>query len=120
MIKFACFSPHPPLLLLNVGSKDDKQQVKKTIESLESLGKLLAEKKPDSIIISSPHPDWGFEVPLFFLAKDFKGTIERRLIGLESPKFYFEEGKKFCKLKIVNCKLKIISLPLPKSTHTLS
>jgi len=96
-IIFACFSPHPPLLLPNVGSKDDKQQVKKTIESLESLGKLLAEKKPDSIIISSPHPDWGFNVPLYFLAKNFKGEIKTYLIGFEPPKFSFNKGREFYK-----------------------
>ncbi len=119
MIKFACISPHPPLLLPNVGSKDDKQQVKKTIESLESLGKLLAEKKPDSIIISSPHPDWGFNVPLHFLAKNLKGEIrtcglrpqnldslryksynleiKTYLTGFEPPKFSFNKGREFYK-----------------------
>ena len=95
MITFACFSPHPPLLLPNVGSKDDKQQVKKTIESLESLGKKLKETNPDKIIISAPHPDWGFEVPLFFLAKNFQRRIKKVLIGSESPQFYFEKGTKF-------------------------
>ena len=94
MISFACFSPHPPIIFPNVGSKEDRLKVKKTIESLEFLGKKLKEKAPDSIIISSPHPDWGFNVPLFFLAKDFKGEVQTFLTGLESPQFYFEEGKR--------------------------
>ncbi len=94
MLKFACFSPHPPLLLPDVGSKEDREKVEKTIESLEFLGKKFKEADPDSIIISSPHLDWGFNVPLYFLAKDFKGEIKNYLIGAESPKFYFEEGKK--------------------------
>lgn len=95
MIKFACFSPHPPLLLPNVGSKKDKEKVKKTIEELEFLGKSLREINPDKIVISSPHPDWGFEVPLYFLANNSQGRIERVLIGSESPQFYFEKGNKF-------------------------
>ncbi len=33
-------------------------------------------------------------MPLYFLAKNFRGKIEKVLIGLESPQFYFEEGKK--------------------------
>jgi len=94
-IVFAAISPHPPIILPSVGSKEDRLQVKKTIESLELLGKKLKELKPDSIIISAPHPDWGFNVPLFFLAKDFKGEIKTYLIELEPPQFYFEEGKKF-------------------------
>lgn len=94
---FASICPHPPIILPSVGSEDDRLQVKKTIESLKHLGKKLKETQPDSIIISSPHPDWGFNVPLYFLAKDFKGEIKTYLIGLETPEFYFEEGKKVYK-----------------------
>ena len=93
-IVFAAISPHPPIILPTVGSPEDRDQVKNTIEALEKLGKKLKEIKPDKIIISAPHPDWGFNVPLFFLAKDFKGKIETILTGLEEPKFYFEQGKK--------------------------
>ena len=94
VIIFAAISPHPPIILPSVGSLEDRAQVKKTIEALEDLGKKLREANPDSIIISAPHPDWGFNVPLFFLARDFKDEIKTFLIGLESPRFYFEEGKK--------------------------
>ncbi len=111
MIIFACISPHPPILLPTVGSKKDREEVKKTIENLELLGEKLKELNVDSIIISAPHSDWGFNVPLFFLAKDFKGEIETYLIGTESPKFYFEEGKKTynSKFKIQNSKFAIIA-----------
>jgi len=97
MIKFACFSPHPPLLLPSVGSEGDREKVKKTIESLESLGKKLRGINPDSIIISSPHPDWGFNVPLYFLAKDFKGETKTFLTGFESPEVHFDKGRKLYK-----------------------
>ena len=93
-IIFAAISPHPPIILPDVGSPEDRAQVKNTIEALEKLGKKLKEAKPDSIIISAPHPDWGFNVPLYFLASDFKGEIKTYLMGLESPQFYFEQGKK--------------------------
>ena len=91
---FAAVSPHPPIILPSVGSVQDRKLAKKTIESLEFLGKKLKEVKPDSIIISSPHEDWGFNVPLFFLAPNFQGEIKQVLIGLASPEFYFEQGKK--------------------------
>jgi len=92
-IIFACISPHPPIILPDVGSPEDRAQVKNTISALEKLGKKLKEKNPEKIIISAPHPDWGFNVPLYFLASDFRGKIETILMGLESPQFYFEEGK---------------------------
>ncbi|MBT9168804.1 MAG: hypothetical protein DDT19_02152 [Syntrophomonadaceae bacterium] len=100
-IVFACIAPHPPILLPSVGSEKDRVQVKKTIESLNSLGGKLKESNPNSIIISAPHSDWGFNVPLFFLAKDFKGEIKTYLIGLEKPKFYFEKGAKLLKDKLL-------------------
>ncbi len=93
-IVFAAISPHPPIILPSVGSAEDRKQVKKTIESLESLGKKLSEAEPQSIIISAPHEDWGFNVPLHFLAKDFKGKIAQVLTDAESPASYFEKGQK--------------------------
>ena len=93
-IVFASISPHPPIILPSVGSEKDRKEVKKTIESLNKLGRKFKELNPDSIIISAPHPDWGFNVPLFFIARDFKGEIKTYLTGLESPQFYFKEGKK--------------------------
>lgn len=94
MIVFSAISPHPPIILPSVGSKEDQQRVKDTIESLHSLGEKFAKANPEEVIISSPHPDWGFNVPLFFIADSFKGKIRTFLIGLESPEFYFKEGRK--------------------------
>ena len=90
---FAAISPHPPLILPSVGPERDREKVKNTITALENLGKELKKLKPDIIIISSPHPDWGFNVPLFFLAEDFKGEIVPHLMGAETPEYYFEKGK---------------------------
>ncbi len=93
-IVFAAFAPHPPILLPSVGSEQDRLKLKKTIQSLETLGEKLKEKAPDVILISSPHTDWGFNVPLFFLAKNFRGKIKTYLMGVREPEFYFKEGKK--------------------------
>lgn len=128
-IVFAAFSPHAPIFLPSVGSKEDRAQVKKTIDNLNLLGKQLSKTKPHSIIISSPHQDWGFNVPLYFLArrslgeggiaKDFQGEIKKVLIGAEPPEFYFGEGQKFYNLKIVNCKLKIALIASGDMSHVL-
>lgn len=119
MINFACISPHPPLLLPEVGSKEDREKVKKTIESLECLGKLLKEKPPDSILISSPHPDWGFNVPLYFLAEDFKGKIKNYLTGFEPPKSYFYEGRRVYDSELHNQKSEIALIASGDLSHRL-
>lgn len=131
-IVFAAISPHPPIILPSVGSKEDREQVKKTIESLDKLGKKLKDLNPDYIIISAPHPDWGFNVPLHFLAKDFlsvsatpkalqagKRKIENHLIGLESPQFYFEQGKKLYQSEILNIKSKTAIIASGDLSHCL-
>lgn len=118
-IVFSCISPHPPLLLPYVGSEKDKKQVKKTIKALEGLSGEIKKLNPDSIIISSPHPDWGFQVPLYFLAKDFQGKTERVLTGLESPDFYFEEGEKLYYSKIKDQSRKIALIASGDLSHCL-
>jgi len=98
MLVFACISPHPPLILPNVGSEADRAKVKKTIQSLEKLGKELVKKKPDCILITSPHPDWGFNVPLHFLAKDVHEIeVKTHLTDFELPQVHFERGKELIK-----------------------
>ena len=95
-IVFAAISPHPPIILPSVGSQKDREQAKNTIGALEEAGEKLRKSSPDTIVISSPHPDWGFRVPLFFLAKDFKGKIETFLTGDETTEYYFKQGEKAC------------------------
>jgi len=95
MFVFGCLAPHPPIILPKVGSETDRAKIKKTIEALEKLGKELAAAKPDCLLVSSPHPDWGFNVPLHFLAKNVHGIeVKTHLTDLESPKVHFERGKK--------------------------
>ena len=93
-IVFASICPHPPIILPSVGSKEDRRAAQKTIGGLNLLSRKMKEVKPLSLIISSPHEDWGFDVPLYFLGKGFRGEIKKVLIGSESPQFYFDQGKK--------------------------
>jgi len=93
-IVFASICPHPPILLPDIGSKKDKMEIKKTTTSLNTLAGYFVKAGPDEIIISSPHPDWGFNVPLYFLAKNFAGKSIYYMTELKDPSFYFTEGKK--------------------------
>lgn len=98
MIVFACLAPHPPIILPDVGSESERMQVKKTISALKKLGKQLAKTKPDCLVISSPHPDWGFNVPLHFLAKDVHDIeVKTYLTDSASPEVHFNRGRESIK-----------------------
>jgi len=93
-IIFASICPHPPIILPSVGSKEDRTVARKTIESLDFLGRKLSKTGPQTIVISSPHEDWGFDVPLHFLAPKFKGKTIKYVTGEKSPSFHLAEGRK--------------------------
>ncbi len=116
---FAAIAPHPPILLPDVGSQEDRELVKGTIDNMNMLGDILEGKKPSKIAISSPHPQWGFDVPLFFLAKNFEGDIEKLLLSIESPKHYFEKGKSFYKEEIEGSNLKFAFIASGDLSHCL-
>ncbi len=125
-IVFACISPHPPIILPSIGSEKDRKQTEKTIESLYSLGEKLKKSEPDSIIISSPHPDWGIKVPLHFLNSKFKNQksklqvkIQSYITTFESPKQHFELGKEFYKSEILNLKSRIALIASGDLSHVL-
>lgn len=118
-IVFAAISPHAPIFLPTVGSKEDREKIKETLNALDSLAEKFKKTTPKSIIISSPHPEWGFDVPLYFLAKDFKGDKKSYLTGLENPKFYFEEGKKTYERQIKNYNSKIAIIASGDLSHCL-
>jgi MEMO1 family protein len=54
MISFACFVPHSPILIPEVG-KENLDQLKATVDAYKSLEHDLYSSKPDIIIIISPH-----------------------------------------------------------------
>lgn len=97
MIDFACISPHPPLLLPEVGNQEDRQKVMATQKALEKLANQLAEINPGLIIVSSPHLDWGISVPLHFLTAKLKPesyAVQTIITGLESTQTHYDQGRK--------------------------
>lgn len=119
MISFACIAPHPPIILSDIGSVTDRKIVKNTIRSLECLGSKLSKINPDKIIISSPHPDWGFKVPLFFLAKNTDAKLETFLTREDSPEDHYAAGKDFYFSELKNSKDKIALIASGDLSHRL-
>jgi len=54
MLSFACFVPHSPILIPEVG-KENLDKLKETVEGYRTLESDLYSSKPDIIIIISPH-----------------------------------------------------------------
>ncbi|MGM0629317.1 MAG: hypothetical protein ACQESA_02735 [Patescibacteria group bacterium] len=118
-IVFAAIAPHPPILLPTVGSEEDRKLVSGTVLALGSLSENFKEKDPERIFISSPHPDWGFNVPLFFLAQGFNGEVETLVTGLEEPVEYFKKGKEVYNLDIRPNKEKVALIASGDLSHKL-
>ena len=53
-IKAAFMVPHPPMIVPNIG-KGSEKQITKTIEAYEKVTEEIAQIKPETIIITSPH-----------------------------------------------------------------
>ncbi|MBI4288571.1 MAG: AmmeMemoRadiSam system protein A [Chloroflexi bacterium] len=53
-VVFGCIVPHPPLLVPDIGRGQDKA-ISSTIHALESLAKMLADARPETVVIISPH-----------------------------------------------------------------
>lgn len=119
MILFACISPHPPIILPAIGSKSDRTTVWNTISNLQTLNDKLKKINPDTIVISSPHPDWGFKVPLYFLAKDINPKIEPFLTKEESPADHYCIGKDFYFSELRGKKNKIAVIASGDLSHRL-
>lgn len=54
MLTFAALTPHPPIIIPEIG-KDEAKKVKKTIEAMQKLARALKKSSPDTIIVISPH-----------------------------------------------------------------
>lgn len=59
MIVKAYVSPHPPIILPEIGRGEEKN-IQDTIDAMDRMGREIAEIRPDTLVISSPHaPMYG-------------------------------------------------------------
>ena len=96
MLVFGVISPHPPIIIPEIGGSET-EKVKKTIAALESAADKLAAAKPDKLLVISPHSEHGYTVPLYYLAKDLapETELEKILVTHSSYTYYYELGKQY-------------------------
>ena len=68
--------PHPPLIVPSVGRGSEKQ-IQETIDSYDKIAKEIAELKPDTIIISSPHAPVYRDYFYLSTAYELRGDLSR-------------------------------------------
>ncbi len=73
-IIMAALTPHPPIIIPEIG-KERRNEVKKTIKSLEELGREIKEKNPDIIITISPHGPVFTDAISILDQKELKGDF---------------------------------------------
>jgi MEMO1 family protein len=72
---FSAITPHPPLLIPNVG-RENLERVKKSEDALKDLSNDLYASKPDSVIIISPHATISEDTFLINACEKFECNFE--------------------------------------------
>lgn len=96
MLAFGVISPHPPIILPEIGGKET-EKVQQTIAALEQAAEMLAAAKPDRLVMISPHREHGYAVPLHYLGKHLppETELEKILVTNPSYAYYFELGRRY-------------------------
>ena len=68
--------PHPPLIVPSV-ERGSEKQIQETIDSYDKIAKEIAELKPDTIIISSPHAPVYRDYFYLSTAYELRGDLSR-------------------------------------------
>jgi MEMO1 family protein len=94
MLVYGLISPHPPIIIPEIG-KDELKHVRKTIAAMKLAAVELAQSRPDEIIIIAPHEGHGFDVPKYYLQEFLpQGTpVHDILVTEDSYDYYYEFGK---------------------------
>lgn len=88
-LKAAYIVPHPPVIIPEVG-RTQELRIEKTIKAYEEVANQIAEIKPDTIIISSPHADSYYDY-LHISSGDFaKGDFRNFGASVELEASYDE------------------------------
>ena len=73
MWSWECFTPHPPVLLPEVG-RGRERDAEKSAEAMKSMGRILGNAAPSILLILSPHSPYGGGIT-FSLAEGYEGDF---------------------------------------------
>lgn len=84
--------PHPPVMIEEIGRKD-ALKVSNTVKALEEVSTKIAEQKPDTIIIITPHGPLFRDGMTFWMEDRLIGSFKE--FGAPNLKYEFENDVKF-------------------------
>jgi AmmeMemoRadiSam system protein A len=86
-IILGCIVPHPPLMVPDIG-RGEERRISATLEAMEKLADKLAQQKPETILIISPHGTSHPGAMGIVTAKSSTGNM--RNWGVSGPDYYFD------------------------------
>lgn len=86
-IIFGCIAPHPPLLFPGVG-RGSELEVKATSDAMEKLSELLAQSRPETVLVISPHGVYHHDAMGIATANSSSGDM--RSWGTSGTDYHFE------------------------------
>jgi AmmeMemoRadiSam system protein A len=89
-IVYACISPHPPVIVHEVGRGREKE-TRRTLEALDTVANELASLQPETVVIVSPHGPVQPEACGILTASRAKGDMRRW--GAPNVVFDFENDR---------------------------
>ncbi len=99
-IKFCAITPHPPIIIPEVG-KENLPAAKKTILAMEKLGEEFAKAEIETAIIISPHAQLLSKSMVIFAPEKFVGDFSE--FGAEKVSFEFGADDLLAEKIVNNC-----------------
>ena len=93
-ICFGCITPHPPLLIPDVG-RGQERMISATIASMEALAGIIAQKKPETVLIISPHGEYHLDAMGILTFESCTGDMHNW--GSREPRRYFNNDLEMVK-----------------------
>ena len=85
MWSWECFTPHPPVLVPQVG-RGREEEARQSAEAMKKLGRVLGEEMPSLLLVLSPHAPFAGGIT-FSVAESYGGDFS--MFGALTPQFSF-------------------------------
>jgi aromatic ring-opening dioxygenase LigB subunit len=106
-ICFGCITPHPPLLIPDVG-RGQERTISATIEAMETLAGLIAARKPQTALVISPHGEYHMDAMGILTAASCTGDMYSW--GSGEPQRYFDNDMEL--VELIRDEAKELKVPL--------